>query len=183
VKESAILRLGDFHDEARVTVPDEFARRHGGAYLVHFGPIDELRQPVGLGETLTSERVGALEEKGPSLDPQADFLVFPVRRRSGRDLADADIWVGRTDDNDVIIPDASISIHHAVIRIMKRGEHQLLDVGSRNGTFVDDKPVPVAGRGEAVMLKPGDRVRFGSVSLSFLGASELHTLVNQLLGP
>jgi len=68
-----------------------------------------------------------------------------------------EVTVGRGEDNDVVIPHASVSRAHA--RLMKRnGAYELMDLNSTKGTFVDDRKV--AG---SQALPNGSRVRFGDV--------------------
>jgi hypothetical protein len=68
-----------------------------------------------------------------------------------------EVTVGRGEDNDVVIPHASVSRAHA--RLMKRnGAFELMDLNSTNGTFVDDRKVS-----GSQSLPNGSRVRFGDV--------------------
>ncbi len=68
-----------------------------------------------------------------------------------------EVTVGRGEDNDVVIPHASVSRAHA--RLMKRnGAYELMDLNSTNGTFIDDRRL--AG---SQSLSNGSRVRFGDV--------------------
>jgi hypothetical protein len=68
-----------------------------------------------------------------------------------------EVTVGRGEDNDVVIPHASVSRAHA--RLMKRnGAYELMDLNSTNGTFIDDRRL--AG---SQSLPNGSRVRFGDV--------------------
>lgn len=72
------------------------------------------------------------------------------------DLTEARLSVGRTEDNDIYINDASVSVHHAEL-VLAGGEYVLRDLGSTNGIRVNGKPASEA------TLSPGDRLRFGSV--------------------
>jgi len=44
--------------------------------------------------------------------------------------------IGRSNDNDIVIRDHSVSRHHAELRIEDDGKVQLVDLGSTNGVFV-----------------------------------------------
>ncbi|MEJ2120302.1 MAG: FHA domain-containing protein [Alphaproteobacteria bacterium] len=44
--------------------------------------------------------------------------------------------IGRSNDNDIVIRDHSVSRHHAELRIEDDGKYQLADLGSTNGIFV-----------------------------------------------
>ena len=69
--------------------------------------------------------------------------------------------VGRAQDNQVVLDDPTVSRHHAWIK--SEGEDFLVfDIGSANGTFVNDQPVE-----EPFRLENGNVVRFGEVELVF----------------
>jgi Mg-chelatase subunit ChlD len=66
--------------------------------------------------------------------------------------------VGADAHNDLrIIEDEYVSREHAYLRY-ERGSLFIYDKASRNGTFVNDKPVPETG----LALSPGDRITFGT---------------------
>lgn len=74
------------------------------------------------------------------------------------------ISVGRHADNAVQIDDASISTHHAEIRL-EDGSYWLKDLNSTNGTRVNDKS------GGEWQLQEGDKIRFGKVVAFFVSDS------------
>jgi type VI secretion system FHA domain protein len=70
--------------------------------------------------------------------------------------------IGRSADNDWVLPDPLryVSAHHARI-IHRSGRYYLQDV-STNGVFVNDQPEPLARRGtEGYVLRNGDVIRIG----------------------
>lgn len=71
--------------------------------------------------------------------------------------------IGRRGDQDIVIPDSSVSRTHARIEFDARGAG-IVDLGSTNGTKVNGQPV---GR-TRVTLRPGDRIQVGTVVLEFL---------------
>jgi len=76
------------------------------------------------------------------------------------ELAEETVTVGRLPDNSIPIEDGSVSSHHAEL-VLESDEYHLNDKGSTNGTFVNGAPVT------SVVLKDGDRVRFGSIEAVF----------------
>src|SRR5262249_47954558 len=54
-----------------------------------------------------------------------------------RDLNWKEVAIGKGPQNDIILPDASVSSAHAVIRF-EDGVYKIIDLGSRNGTLVND---------------------------------------------
>jgi pSer/pThr/pTyr-binding forkhead associated (FHA) protein len=67
------------------------------------------------------------------------------------------LTIGREQDNTLIIPDPAVSRHHARIAI-EGGEVVLYDLGSTNGTFVNNMRITRHA------LRRGDVVRFGGTS-------------------
>jgi hypothetical protein len=57
--------------------------------------------------------------------------------------------------------DPGISHMHAVLRRRSDGSYAVLDLGSTNGTLVNDDPAPI-GAGVEVPLADGDRIRVGA---------------------
>jgi FHA domain/Double zinc ribbon len=56
--------------------------------------------------------------------------------------------------------DPGISRRHAVLERLEDGSYSVRDLGSTNGTIVDDRPDPV-GTDSACPLADGDRIRLG----------------------
>ncbi len=76
-------------------------------------------------------------------------------------LSEVENTIGRTDDNFILLSDASISRHHA--RIFREGErYTMMDLGSSNGSRLNTVPVTIPQ-----VLSPGDRVHFGNVEFVF----------------
>src|SRR3990172_2339929 len=68
--------------------------------------------------------------------------------------------IGRGEQNTIVLTDTQVSRRHAVVQAVDRGGYSLIDLGSRNGTFVNRRRV-----GAPVILRPGDRVTIGSHEL------------------
>ena len=76
-------------------------------------------------------------------------------------LPPGDLKIGRAEHNELIIRDPEISTTHAIIR--GRGAvYQIVDLGSRNGVFVNGERIH-----EPHTLHNGDRVQLGRVQLRF----------------
>jgi serine phosphatase RsbU (regulator of sigma subunit) len=81
------------------------------------------------------------------------------------------IVVGRGGTSDFVIDDSSVSRRHALIAF-ENGAWVVRDLGSANGTFVNDRRVPAEAP-----LAGGDTLRLGSVLLRFSDApSDEHVL-------
>jgi hypothetical protein len=69
-------------------------------------------------------------------------------------------YIGRTKDNQVQIPFPGVSRRHALVSAGPGG-FTLADLGSQNGTLVNDKPITQC------TLNEGDRIKIGEVHLVF----------------
>lgn len=78
-----------------------------------------------------------------------------------RDLKGAETKIGKGPQNDIILPDASVSSTHVMINFAE-GVFTLNDLGSRNGTFVNDARVA-----ESRTLEHGDLIKMGHCTLTF----------------
>ncbi|MBO6003859.1 MAG: FHA domain-containing protein [Aeriscardovia sp.] len=67
--------------------------------------------------------------------------------------------LGRARDNSIVLSDQFISSHHARIYKGKKGEWVLEDLGSTNGTYLDERQI--AG---PVIIKPGQLMRLGATT-------------------
>lgn len=75
------------------------------------------------------------------------------------DLVPPETIVGRDSSCHIRIPDASVSHKHARV-YHSDGEWYVEDLGSTNGTFVNDRPLT-----RPVVLRPGDTVSIGRSTL------------------
>jgi len=107
----------------------------------------------------------------PAARPRpADIAIHPSRvdlRPTNRlPIPGRTVRIGRAEDNDVRVDDLSVSRHHAELRRTGDG-YQIVDLGSRNGTFLNGGLVfvaPVTGQdivgiGPATFRLAGDELR------------------------
>ena len=166
--------LKDYTSDCQKKDLKSFIALHGKAFLVHHGPIGKLKEPIKEKKTLAAEG-GDVDEY---FDPREDFLVFEVRRRPGETDPEGLIRLGRSPDNEVVIPDASISAVHAFF--VEDGDgYTIQDNDSMNGTYVNMKEVPVIGKGQPMPVKSLSRLRFGSVVMTFMQAADFYKLARE----
>ncbi|WP_375761083.1 FHA domain-containing protein [Corallococcus exercitus] len=80
--------------------------------------------------------------------------------------------VGRTDTCDLMVPEPSVSQHHATLRWNAgAGDFSVRDAQSMNGTFINGAPL---GFKAQVMLHDGATLAFGDVQFLYLRAETLH---------
>jgi len=103
-----------------------------------------------------------------------DCLVI-IHRRGGLpltkriELARPIMRIGRDTNNDIVLEDTEVSRRHA--RVEARGASWvLMDVGSTNGTFLNDRELD-----DCVRLERGDRVKIGSHIFKFLTGDDVES--------
>lgn len=78
-------------------------------------------------------------------------------------LVGSNCWtIGRSEDNSFVLNDRWISRNHAMLQRMDTGEFYLIDLGSRNGSFVNGRRVSIP-----VTLQNEDMLQFGKIELEF----------------
>jgi len=92
-------------------------------------------------------------------------------------LAKEKISIGRSEDNDITLPDPFSSGHHALI-YPSNGGYAVRDNGSKNGTFLNGKKV----QGEAD-LKKGDEVLIGSTRIIYDKELSSNVEVTEMASP
>src|SRR2546429_7991115 len=114
-----------------------------------------------LDATVIQDRAAA-RASGPAQPPR--LLVIRGARAGAVILLGADeLTVGRGWDNDVVLPDISVSRRHALLRRHGAG-YLLLDLGSGNGTRVNGWMVAKA------RLRNGDEIALGDSVVQFVEA-------------
>ncbi|MHA6763908.1 FHA domain-containing protein [Streptacidiphilus sp. PAMC 29251] len=76
-----------------------------------------------------------------------------IRRLPARTLR-----IGRGADNDLVVPDLTVSRHHAELRAAPDGGYEIVDLASHNATYVNGRPVDRAPLGPADLLGIGHSV-------------------------
>lgn len=140
--------------------------------------------------TLSQTELEASLDSQPDVDAQPDsddgrgqrdslLQVYPVGSLETLTSLEEDVcYVGRDRSCELRIVDRSVSRQHAVIRKGPEG-WQLMDLGSTNGTQVNDQPIV------NTILKQGDRIQFGSFIFKFLNAEHVeqqyhHAVVSRM---
>jgi pSer/pThr/pTyr-binding forkhead associated (FHA) protein len=126
----------------------------------------------GYTTTLTDLSTNGASSKSGRADRQ---LVAPVKKASNS--TGNRITVGRTNTCDVVLPFPMVSKLHAVITFDENNQHVVSDSGSKNGTFVDGRPL--AARHD-VPLPEGAELSFGSLNARFLSPRGLYKLLGEI---
>ncbi|MBE9101053.1 FHA domain-containing protein [Vacuolonema iberomarrocanum] len=95
---------------------------------------------------------------------QQIYLVTNILGNGSQSLTQSqNLWIIGRDSQRVNLPisDKRLSRRHAAIRYVN-GYFYLVDLGSRNGSYINGEPVR-----RCMRLKDGDRIRLGSLSFAF----------------
>ena len=163
----APLDVSGWIREAKQTSKEVFAAAHPHCFLVAYVPqAGDKAQPAF--------RTEIVQEGG--FDPSKTILVLPIVRTEHSPYADR-VSVGRARNCDVVLRHSSVSKLHAQIRLQTDGALELVDLGSRNGTFVDGLRLePKTSR----MLSAGAHVAFGEIVGNVLDAARAHAALSRL---
>lgn len=173
---------GGYDDGYAYNPQDEFHYNDdfGGGQQLPYVPEDEIDRSIDYGEyTFNSQDfqnggngayaapdttvfVSGAGARNPVPDRQAvrAKLVDLASMRT-YDLATARQIIGRSSDSDIVVHDLNASRTHAELRFEPQGVWVISDLGSTNGTRVND--VPVTSRA----LQPGDRITVGTTVFEF----------------
>ncbi len=99
---------------------------------------------------------------GPTGEREYSPSAPPGRERPGKVLPNS-IKLGRAADNDIVVPDLLASRRHAEVWRTPGGEWEVVDLGSHNGTFVNDTRVTRA------TLRTNDVVAVGNGRFRYTG--------------
>jgi len=137
------------------------------------GPPATARWEAGQSPAVPAQRPPARDERaapqwGSSSRPPSAVLPMPAKS----------LRIGRASDNDVVVSDLSVSRYHAELRRTGRGEFEIVDLDSHNGTFLNGQRIKIApvtetdliGVGPATFRRVGDQLQefldTGDISLS-----------------
>ncbi len=108
-----------------------------------------------------------IEDAASSLPAGIGMLIVRQGSKRGSRMAlDTDVVaIGRHPDSDIFLDDITVSRRHAEIRRTANG-HEVRDVGSLNGTYVNRERV------DAAVLGDGDELQVGKFKLVYVALGD-----------
>jgi adenylate cyclase len=85
---------------------------------------------------------------------------------------DGVVRIGRSATNLIVVADERVSRYHAVIHPQDDGEFWLIDLGSINGTYLNERRVVLPAR-----LQENDAIQFGAAVYTYQTASGMSTAI------
>lgn len=163
----------DYLSLARRTTREAFVAGHPMLFLVGRGDVD---RPGGARSTMVFEVLDLTASTAPppqKTEDHHDVVPIVLAIKKVQPTFPTMITIGRTGNNDLVVPDVSVSKFHAFFRAAGVGGErlELSDAGSRNGTWVaHEKLVP---RGAAVLCTLGDQITIAKLAFMLLDAGRL----------
>ena len=139
----------------------------------------ERRRRLSRGGTAVLDEPVGGEGKTPTRREATIVLIHPPEMPIGRRTAlDQDrMAVGREPGSAILLERDSVSRNHAELVRSEADRWTVRDLGSTNGTFVNERPVEAGEEGEA--LRNGDQVRFGDVVFKYLSGGDVESMYHQ----
>lgn len=126
--------------------------------------------------------VGAPQQGKLTVFDVSDILSFPhvfvaPLVKTGRNAFQAGVTLGRTPNNDVVVPHHAVSKFHLYFHANPAsGRMEVQDVGSRYGTQVGERVLPP---GESAPLKSGATILVAKyVKITFFTAKDFYTYIH-----
>jgi pSer/pThr/pTyr-binding forkhead associated (FHA) protein len=116
-------------------------------------PSEAPVTPPTSGKTVVIQRGPKMKVLGILVDKKQSSRRFDIDKPS--------VTVGRAPGNDLIVDHPTVSRQHATIKV-EGPDFRLFDLGSANGTFVNDERLR-----DPVVLEDGATVRFGEAEYIF----------------
>lgn len=161
--------LKDYQEELRRVGDVVFKSRHRAPVLIVVGKAAEL---VGESGSMDKTMVAAPAPEGERAVALLN-RVFPVAKAPHTPRGP--IVLGRSGENDVRIPEYSISKRQCYFDFLPEGV-KITDCGSTNGTIVGDQQIA-----EPALIKDGTRITLGRFAFEFRTAAGFHAYVKSLL--
>jgi adenylate cyclase len=106
-----------------------------------------------------------------SIDTHPYVTIHTARGNKRILLSNADSWtIGRGKENGIPLIDKCTSRSHAMLQTIGSGTFYLIDLGSRNGSFVNGRRVTIP-----LCLKNGDRITLGETVIEFFCPETIDT--------
>ena len=112
----------------------------------------------------------------PPPSARGSLRVKPLVKSSANPYAER-VSIGRARNCDITLRDASVSKLHAQVRAREDGQLELVDLGSQNGTSVNDVK---AKANEPIPVHADDVITVGTIGVRVLHAKVVHTILSKM---
>ncbi len=163
-----VRELGDLLDEVFSLSEEAFSARYPYSFLVM--EVADIAPGEVSYQTMASSRQRTREA--------AQWKAYPVKK-SDRNKFTNMITIGRTQNNDIIMDDPSVSKFHAYLQ-GEEGQWKLCDAGSSFGTFLDGAKLDDT---KGVKVLPTSRITLGTgLNLKLYTSLQLYQMIRVYRG-
>lgn len=148
--------LEQFAEQYRDVGAESFKRLYPWPFLVVLGMAGDIEENRGSNTSIINLADSVLDRG------RIAGRVFPLLKT--RDSPKGPITIGRTSENDVVIPEYSVSRKHCFIAVVE-GSYRITDWGSANGTLVNEIDI---GKLAPCTLRGGEIITLGRLMMLFL---------------
>jgi hypothetical protein len=149
--------IEQYVDQYRDLGEESFKRLYPWPCLVALGMAGDIEENRGSNTSVINLADGVLERG------RIAGRVFPLVK--ARYSPKGPITIGRTSENDVVIPEYSVSRKHCFIAVGEGSACRITDWGSANGTLVNEVDI---GKMAPCLLRGGEVITLGRLMLLFL---------------
>jgi hypothetical protein len=168
--------LASFEDLAR----SQFVAAYPNGFLVEKSErfLDKDVMFQFLTDVVEDEHVLEQLRQGSVRSAVLEARVIEIKKR--KDVTEPDkITIGRSPNNDIVVYNKLVSRKHAYLQVSSEDQASfLVDVGSSNGTFLNDTPITPH---EKYQLTDADEISIGpETKVLFFGSKAFHVFLSEL---
>ena len=120
-----------------------------------------------ISQDIKNGRMGAFKDDQPFIKPLCNRSKNPFHVEEMYNLEDGAV-IGRGKKANIMIKDPFLSAKHSEFTVDSDNEWQISDLGSTNGTYVNDEKIEK----EPCAIKTGDIIKMGQISYIFVKPQE-----------
>ena len=129
--------------------------------------VEKVEKEMGLPVDLHLAAWAEISEQIESFYGPKLIGVLPTGEKLRYRIDQPEIEIGKASHNNIVIADPTVSNTHAIL-LARDGGYSIVDLGSRNGTFVNGERLSTHAR----TLRHGDSVQLGQTVLTFRNSGE-----------
>ncbi|WP_394839775.1 FHA domain-containing protein [Pendulispora rubella] len=144
-----VIDVGMVRAHAMSLSREHFIREYPGYYLV----VTPHPEALNIGYRTVNMTIENVRQS----NYDSAFDIVPVTKAPQNPYPDR-VSVGRATNCDIVLRDASVSKLHAHFHDFDKGPLRVIDLGSSNGTKVNNAPIEAQ---KSMVLEPGDTLQIG----------------------
>jgi pSer/pThr/pTyr-binding forkhead associated (FHA) protein len=144
--ESLVIAVADPTDRDAI---QEVGQKVQPSVVLRLAPASQIREKVS--RYYGPKLIGVL--------PTGEKIEYPIDRH--------EVEIGKAAHNQIVLTDPTVSNTHAIV-MARDGGYSIVDLGSRNGTFINGERLG----SKAVTLRHGEKIQLGQTVLTFRNQGE-----------